>query len=207
VLLFLFAEQSQSMLATRTRFFQKLIKKLNTQVRARHLANALNCSQVSELQNEAGSANAARAEATQQERIQDRSRAGLENERLVRTLENRVDDLEEMVRAAETEAEFQIGQADRTRQASQRMLNLQDESVTFLLMCMEDVKLAGGAHEAGESKQGVPDDLTKLGPQERLAVLETLLVKLNPNRGGVPPGLFEAPADHHQQQQQQQQGI
>jgi len=70
----------------------------------------------------------------------DPKQALLESEEVIAQLELRTRDLENLVRAAQEETMIVESQLQDTEVATKSMLGLQEEALTFLLMCVEDVK-------------------------------------------------------------------
>jgi hypothetical protein len=106
-------KETEAMLAKRTSFFQKLIKKLDAKSKT-------NDQQISEL--EAGQRASARLT----------SRNMFVENQVIRQLESRLDNAELGRQAADADADVARAQCRQARQALDRFLGLQDESITFI---------------------------------------------------------------------------
>lgn len=121
-------DQQQGMLATRTRFFQKLIKKLTNQIETLDLK-----AEQKSIGYQSKDRHLTRRQKATNEQLE-------ENEQTIDYMESRAQDLEEMVRLAQQETETSQGTLEATRQAAEAMFNLQEGAVSMLLLCLEDLK-------------------------------------------------------------------
>jgi hypothetical protein len=113
-------EQSQMMLVRRAKKYQNSIKQLSDELTTRHKEGAMQKKVVYS---------------------SDPAKALLETKQTILMLEQQSSDLEEVVRAAQEQADMARLQLEDTRKATARMLGVQNESLSFTLMCMEFVKL------------------------------------------------------------------
>lgn len=149
------AEQTQQELVKRTHFYQRLIKKLNERIKVAEERERDARHRASEA--ETGAANA-----------EDVMRKDSELE----LMEKRYSDLRKMFDASREEA-------DEREAEYQRWLALQDETVQFMLVAIDDVKrqaAAKGGMHARELGDGAR--LDRLPPAEREKALQLLLAKM-----------------------------
>uniref|UniRef100_A0A7S2TVZ5 Cilia- and flagella-associated protein 157 n=1 Tax=Lotharella oceanica TaxID=641309 RepID=A0A7S2TVZ5_9EUKA len=93
-------------------------------------------------------------------------------------MQNHIIKLEEAYEQAKRELAMTQIELEATRRTSEKILSLQDEGTTFLLACMQDAKLRLAEKKGGS----IPDKLGHLDLEDREAMLEMLLEKLNKDR-------------------------
>ena len=128
-------KQAQEMLQARAKKFQVQISRLNEQLAAQHKQKMIEQRKVMTI---------------------DQKQALLESEQVIAQLELRTQDLEGMVRQAQEEAMIAEGQLQDTRMATKAILGLQEEALTLLLMCIEDVKVRYQETLAAQEKARAP---------------------------------------------------
>jgi myosin heavy subunit len=114
-------EDAERILATRTHFFHKLIKKLNERVRTLEAQQATNQTRFGQREREI------------EEEL-------LRRDDAVRALEQALRKHEERGQRLQSQSEEFRRQAEYARAQLDHLVSLQDEAVTFLLTCMEDVR-------------------------------------------------------------------
>lgn len=113
-------EQSQAMLVKRAKKFQNMITRLNSDLAVKQKEHAA---------------------LKKSEWSSDPARALVETQQTIRNLERQTADLEELLQASQEEIQMIQNQLEDTRRATATMLGVQNESLSFVLMCFEDVKL------------------------------------------------------------------
>lgn len=187
----------QNMLATRTRFFQKLIDKLKLQLDEQSRGksrDAVNEKLVDRQQKRVALTNKARVH---------------DNDNKIRMLEDKVEELSVLARDSRNATDHVGAELEASRAAARNMLELQEEAVTYILMGLEDAaarrreyqekKSAFGSglpqkdretqvdptagteidFEAAKQVFKLPRHLKEMGLEDRETFLRMLLYKLN----------------------------
>jgi len=163
---------AERMLVTRTHFFQKLIAKLNDKVK-----------------------NMESNQCMSESRLGKREQEMLEHlhfkDETVEALEIRLGELEDAYSRVEGDKRTMEREMNRMQKASEQMLLLQDEAVTFLLTCLEDArqqiadeKFMSSAPLASKVSKSLnsPKRLVDVSPQQREKVLKVFLQRLQQNQ-------------------------
>jgi hypothetical protein len=185
------SEQAQQMLAKRTQFFQKYIKKLTEKLSQAERDQLQPASHDSELPVESLSSIKSRS-------LPDAKRKP--SSELVRRLEAQLQDQLESTQTLAVENQRLQEQLAGAESASLRILSLQDETTAFILTCIEEIKelqaqakvksghaiIADIEHDSAGPKvakwhvgQPIPTSLADLSYEERMDIFELLLQKLS----------------------------
>jgi hypothetical protein len=181
------AEESQVMLAKRTQFFQKYIKKLTEKL-----------SQAEKEGGVGGGAGSGVKVVQDLPQVVDEKKKKT-NQELIRKLEAQLQEQTEIADALNLDNQRLSEQLSMAESASRRIISLQDETTAFILASMEEIKdlhLKQG-HQSGHSmladienadgtgrsrwhpNQPLPTSLAEVTSEERWDILELLLQKLS----------------------------
>ena len=114
-------EETERMLATRTNFLQKLVKKLNDKMKDEE-------DNQNKVVNRFGN--------REHDMIEELELRGNH----IHELEVKIQDMEIALKETKAQSEYRLLQLDKTKQQISQLLTLQDEAVTFILTCMQEAK-------------------------------------------------------------------
>lgn len=144
-------DQAREMLIRRANKLQNGIAELNEQLAKRHKKHAI------------------------MKRSDDVDRDLDDSNRIVASLEERIQNIDMMIRRSEDDSEMLRVQLADSREANNRMLGLQDEALTFTLMVFESTKMR-------------LNEAIRIGTEPAQTQTSSTLPAINPNGGGVTSG-------------------
>lgn len=175
-------EQHQNMLATRTRFFHKLVVKLTNHLKSLEVPEQILIGYSSE------GKNLTRKQAAINDLLS-------RNELSIKSLETRVDELEASVKERERKTAIAKRELAHTRKSVASMVSLQEEAVALVLQCLDDCsRLRTGSirssrisyrtkvdeeHTDPRHVFSLPKQLKDMSVDQRETFLRMLLFKLN----------------------------